>query len=124
TNPICSPSRASFVTGRHSGHCIIRDNYELGGFEDEAEFGQMPLPAHTVTIGKVLQAAGYTTAIFGKWGLGGPHSSGIPNKQGFDFFYGYLDQKQAHNYYPTHLWRNDTWDSLPNAYFSAHQKLG
>ena len=124
TNPICAPARASFITGKHSGLCIIRDNYELGGFEDEAEFGQMPLPANTVTIGKVLQSAGYTTAIFGKWGLGGPHSSGIPGKQGFDFFYGYLDQKQAHNYYPTHLWRNDTWDSLPNEYFSAHQKLG
>ena len=54
----------------------------------------------------MMRDAGYTTAIIGKWGLGGPNSSGVPGKQGFDYFYGYLDQKQAHNHYPSHLWRN------------------
>jgi len=123
-NSICAPTRASLITGQNSGHAIIRDNYELGGFEDSTEYGQLPLPANTQTIGTMLQSAGYTTAVFGKWGLGGPGSSGIPNKQGFDFFYGYLDQKQAHNYYPTHLWKNEVWEKLPNEYFSSHQQLG
>ncbi|OQP38868.1 hypothetical protein A4H97_19360 [Niastella yeongjuensis] len=123
-NSICAPTRASLITGQHSGHNIVRDNYELGGFEDSAEYGQLPLPANTPTIGTMLQSAGYTTAVFGKWGLGGPGSSGMPTKQGFDFFYGYLDQKQAHNYYPTHLWRNEVSEKLPNEYFSSHQQLG
>jgi arylsulfatase A len=123
-NSICAPSRASFFTGMHSGHSQVRDNYELGGFEDSTEFGQMPLAANTLTIGKVMQSAGYKTAVFGKWGLGAANSTGVPWKQGVDFFYGYLDQKQAHNYYPTHLWRNDFWEPLPNSWFSSHQQLG
>ena len=123
-NSICAPSRASLINGLSTARSMVRDNYELGGFEDSTEFGQMPLPANTLTLGKVLQKSGYTTGLFGKWGLGGPGSSGIPNKQGFDFFYGYLDQKQAHNHYPTHLWRNTSWEPLPNPAFRAHQKLG
>jgi arylsulfatase A len=123
-NSICAPSRASLLTGKSSGHSIIRDNYEFGTFLDSEEFGQMPLPPDTYTIGRMLQSAGYTTAVMGKWGVGGPQSAGVPWKQGFDFFYGYLDQKQAHNYYPTHLWRNSEWEKLPNPYFSPHQKLG
>lgn len=123
-NPVCSPTRASLITGMNSSHCVIRDNYELGGFEDDAEYGQMPLPSNILTIGTVLQSGGYTTAAFGKWGLGGPRSTGVPWKQGFDYFYGYLDQKQAHNYYPTHLWKNELWEKLPNSAFSAHQQLG
>ncbi len=124
SNSICAPSRASFITGMHSGHCIIRDNLELGGFEDSTEFGQMPLTANMTTLGTVLQSAGYKTAAFGKWGLGGPNSSGVPWKQGFDFFYGYLDQKQAHNYYPTHLWKNETSIPFEGSVKSAHQQLG
>jgi arylsulfatase A-like enzyme len=123
-NSICSPTRCSFITGMSSAHSVVRDNFELGGFEDSTEFGQFPLPHNILTLGTVLQAAGYRTAIFGKWGLGGPHSTGVPWEEGFDFFYGYLDQKQAHNYYPTHLWRNDVSESLPNPYFSPHQQLG
>ena len=122
-SPVCAPSRATLLTGRHTGHTLVRDNYELGGFLDEEERGQLPLRPGTETIGTMLQASGYATAAVGKWGLGGPGSTGIPNRQGFDFFYGYLDQKQAHNYYPTHLWRNAEWDTLANAYFSPHQEL-
>ena len=123
-NSICSPTRASFITGMHSGHSVVRDNYELGGFEDSTEFGQLPLPANIFTLGKLMKSAGYKTAAMGKWGLGGPGSPGVPWKQGIDFFYGYLDQKQAHNYYPTHLWRNEVSEKLPNDYFSSHQQLG
>ena len=56
-------------------------------------------------------------------GLGRPGSHGIPNKHGFDYFLGYLDQKQAHNHYPTHLWENERWFPLNNAYLYPHQPL-
>lgn len=122
-SPVCAPSRATLMSGKHTGHTLIRDNFELGGWTDDEEFGQMPLPTGSFTIGRMLQEQGYVTAAIGKWGLGGPGSTGIPNEQGFDHFYGYLDQKQAHNYYPTHLWRNEVWDTLSNPYFSPHQRL-
>ncbi|MDX1740653.1 MAG: arylsulfatase, partial [Rhodothermales bacterium] len=122
-SPVCAPSRATLLTGLHTGHAQVRDNYELGGFLDEEERGQLPLEPGTVTLGTLLQEHGYTTAIIGKWGLGGPGSAGVPNNQGFDYFYGYLDQKQAHNYYPTHLWRNAEWDTLRNEYFHPHQRI-
>ncbi len=122
-SPVCAPSRATLLTGLHTGRTLVRDNYELGGFLDEEERGQLPLKPGTVTVGTLLQDHGYATAIIGKWGLGGPESTGIPTEQGFDFFYGYLDQKQAHNYYPTHLWRNTEWDTLRNEYFHPHQRI-
>ncbi|MBP6773215.1 MAG: arylsulfatase [Gemmatimonadaceae bacterium] len=122
-SPVCAPSRSALLTGLHTGHSPVRGNFELGGYLDSEERGQYPLPTGTQTIATVLKARGYATAIVGKWGLGGPASEGIPNRHGFDFFYGYLDQKQAHNHYPTHLWRNEVWDTLPNAYFAPHQKL-
>ena len=120
---VCAPSRCTLLTGMHTGHSYVRDNYELGDFSDENEGGQLPLPEGTYTMASMLKEAGYTTGAIGKWGLGGPGSSGIPNKQGFDYFYGYLCQKQAHNYYPTHLWENQTWDSLDNDYFLPHQSF-
>jgi arylsulfatase A-like enzyme len=100
----------------------IHGNYELGGFADSLEGGQMPLPANNFTIGKLMQQAGYRTAVIGKWGLGMNNTSGDPLKQGFDYYYGYLDQKQAHNYYPTHLWENGKWDSLQNKPINVHLK--
>lgn len=122
-SPVCAPSRCTLLTGLHTGHCQVRDNYELGGFADSTEHGQLPLEEGTYTLGHMMQEAGYTTAIVGKWGLGGPHSTGIPTEQGFDYFYGYLDQKQAHNHYPSHLWRNTEWDTLANGYFHPHQRF-
>jgi arylsulfatase A-like enzyme len=73
----------------------------------------MPLRADEVTVAKLLKRAGYTNALIGKWGLGGPDSTGIPNKQGFDYFYGYLCQRHAHNYYPEFLFRNTERVPLP-----------
>jgi arylsulfatase A-like enzyme len=122
-SPVCAPSRGAFLTGRHTGHAYVRDNHELGGFADAEERGQEPLPVGTRTIARWLQTQGYATAAIGKWGLGGPGSIGAPNKHGFDLFFGYLDQKQAHNCYPSHLWKNDARFPLRNPYFSPHQKL-
>jgi len=115
-SPVCAPSRCVLLTGKHTGHAYIRGNDEWGdrgdvwdyakAVEDPNLEGQRPIPSNTETLGKVLQKAHYKTAIVGKWGLGAPLSEGIPNKQGFDFFSGYNCQRQAHTYYPKHLWRN------------------
>ena len=121
--PVCAPARGMLMTGKHCGHSYIRGNYELGGFSDDLEGGQMPLPEGIFTLPKMLKKAGYTTAISGKWGLGMQDTTGSPNLQGFDYAYGYLDQKQAHNFYPTHLWENGVWDKLDNPIINVHKRL-
>lgn len=100
-SPVCAPSRCVLMTGKHGGHAFIRDNKE---WQPE---GQYPIPASEITVAESLKQRGYVTGGFGKWGLGYPGSEGDPNKQGFDLFYGYNCQREAHNFYPDHLWRND-----------------
>jgi arylsulfatase A-like enzyme len=102
---VCAPSRSVLVTGLHTGHTPIRGNKPVMA-EDGQVIGQEPLPAETVTIAEVLGEAGYATGAFGKWGLGGLGSTGVPWEQGFDTFFGYLDQWRAHFYYPEFLFRN------------------
>lgn len=121
--PVCAPARTMLMTGFHSGHSWIRGNFELGGFPDSAERGQMPLKADALTIAELLKQKGYATAMIGKWGLGMNGTEGSPNRQGFDYYYGYLDQKQAHNYYPTHLWENEKWDTLRQSFINVHRRL-
>ena len=121
--PVCAPSRCMLMTGKHGGHSFVRGNYEMGKFEDNAEGGQMPLPEGAYTIADMLKSVGYTTGIVGKWGMGVVGTTGTPIQHGFDYSYGYLDQKQAHNFYPTHLWENDRWDSLQNSFFYVHKPL-
>lgn len=106
---VCAPSRASLLTGLHTGHTAVRGNK---GFDPE---GQTPLPDSVITIANLLQQNGYTTAAFGKWGLGFITTTGDPNKKGFDTFFGYNCQSLAHDYYPDHLWNNhDRLDLSPN----------
>lgn len=99
---VCAPSRASLLTGLHQGHASIRGNNKLVMKADE------------FTLAKMLKQAGYTTALFGKWGLGGVGTTGEPNKHGFDTYFGYLDQIRAHNYYPDYLIKNGTKITLSN----------
>lgn len=99
---VCAPSRCCLMTGLHTGHAFIRGN------------ARIPLPPEEVTVAEVVKKAGYTTALIGKWGLGEVDSTGHPNRQGFDYFYGYLNQGHAHNYYPEHLFRNEEKVPLRN----------
>ena len=97
---VSAPSRSCLITGTHSGHTAIRGNREL-----EPE-GQFPLPEGAETLFHDFKAAGYTTGAFGKWGLGFVGSTGDPQQQGVDSFYGFNCQLLAHSYYPDHLWDN------------------
>lgn len=99
---VCAPSRCALMTGLHTGHARVRGN------------ARVPLEPEDVTVAEVLQNAGYATGIFGKWGLGEPDTTGVPNRQGFDAWFGYLNQHHAHNYYPDYLWRNEQKVPLPN----------
>lgn len=97
---VSAPSRCSLMTGLHTGHSQIRGNKEI------KPEGQQPMTEDTYTLGKLMKSAGYTTGIFGKWGLGYPGSTSVPANMGFDEFFGYNCQRQAHSYYPDHLWHN------------------
>jgi arylsulfatase A-like enzyme len=99
---VCAPSRCALMTGLHTGHCRTRGNGGGGGPRSN-----VPLAPDDVCVAELLKKAGYTTALVGKWGLGEEGSTGIPTKQGFDHFFGYLNQHHAHNYYPDFLWRGE-----------------
>jgi len=91
---VCAPARCCLMTGLHTGHAHVRGNKRV------------PLRPADVTVAEIFKRAGYTTGIVGKWGLGEPDTTGIPNRQGFDSWFGYLNQRNAHNYYPPFLWKN------------------
>jgi arylsulfatase A-like enzyme len=105
---VCAPSRSVLMTGQHLGHTTVRGN--AGGRGREA---QTLLP-NDVTVARVLQRSGYATGLVGKWGLGELDSTGEPRKQGFDYYFGYLNQGRAHNHFPDFLWRNGEKVALPN----------
>ena len=131
--PVCAPARSVLLTGNHSGNTHIRANGEWSErgnvwsfkamLEDPYLEGQRPLLDSITTVAQVLHDNGYKTGMVGKWGLGAPLTNSIPNKKGFDFFYGYNCQRQAHTYYPTHLWKNETRDLLDNYIVTKQEGL-
>lgn len=114
--PVCAPARHMLLTGKHAGHAYIRSNSEwkergdvwdhYAMAKDSTLEGQGPMPENTITLADRLKEVGYTTGIVGKWGLGAPHTKSVPNDMGFDFFYGYNCQRQAHTYNPLFLYKN------------------
>lgn len=104
---VSAPSRASLMTGMHTGHTQVRGNKEM-----QPE-GQYPV-ADRMTLGRLFQRAGYRTGIFGKWGLGYPGSGAEATDRGFDSFFGYNCQRLAHSYYPDHLWRGEQRVEFPS----------
>ncbi len=107
---VCAPSRSVLMTGQHTGHTTVRSNASLRTGR------RVPLRAEDVTTAQLLKGPewrdayddtrGYATAIFGKWGLGEPGTTGLPNDHGFDEWFGFLNQQHAHGHYPEYLWRN------------------
>lgn len=102
---VCAPSRSCLMTGLHTGHTRVRNNSaSTGGVPPQ---GRVPLRDEDLTVAEVLKEAGYATGITGKWGLGEPGTTGVPNKQGFDQWLGFLNQRHAHTYYPEYIWNNE-----------------
>lgn len=99
---VCQPSRCALMTGLHTGHTAVRAN----------NVDQLLLP-EDVTIAELLQEQGYATGGFGKWGLGYEGTTGHPNRQGFDEFFGQYLQVHAHFYYPFWVWHNEEKFPLP-----------
>lgn len=105
--PVCAPSRAVLMTGRHLGKAEIRTNRPQTNPDGTRAEGQFPLSDGAVTLAEIFKEAGYVTGAMGKWGLGHIDDSGSPTRQGFDHFFGYTCQSLAHSFFPTHLWRNE-----------------
>ena len=103
--PVCTSSRSVLMTGLHMGHTPVRGN---------ANREIQTLAPEDRTVAELLQSHGYATGLFGKWGLGDEGNTGRPNDQGFDEFFGYLNQVHAHNYYPEYLIRNEERVELDN----------
>ncbi len=105
---VCAPSRASLMTGLHTGHGRIRGN------------GEIPLEDGDLTMAEHFKAHGYRTALIGKWGLGFEGTPGLPEKQGFDETFGYLTHQQPHRQYTDRLWKNGQWvDVSPTRDFTS-----
>ena len=114
-SPGSAPSRCTLLTGKHTGHAAIRDNYE------QKPEGQLPLPKDEITVAEILKKNGYKTAAIGIWGLGYANSEGAPTNQGFDYFFGYLCQRNSQNYYPYYIYENNKKVKLDNKDIVPHQ---
>jgi arylsulfatase A len=110
--PVCAPSRCTLMTGQHTGHCWVRGNTSRATNE------RVPLRPEDTTVAQLLKDAGYATGVVGKWGLGEPGTTGTPNRKGFDYWFGYLNQARAHEYYTDYLWRNEEKVNLPPGTYS------
>ena len=130
--PVSAPSRGCLMTGMHMGHAQIRDNININYAEGEGPWwfdtidshpeaeAQMGLEPGTPTLATKMKEAGYATAMVGKWGLGGEVNSSAPWDMGFDFYYGYICQRMAHNYYPQYLWKNSCKDYINDIALVTH----
>ncbi len=131
--PVCAPARCMLLTGKHAGNAYIRGNDEWAARGAVWNYdsmnanpileGQRPLPQTEITMAQLLKGQGYKTGMVGKWGLGGPMTGSVPTTRGFDFFYGYNCQRQAHTYYPMHLWKNEEKVALNNISVAPRTKL-
>ncbi len=111
---VCAPSRSVLMTGQHVGHTRIRGNSGKANFvKHDGEPGRVPLYPEDFTVAQLLKNAGYATGIAGKWGLGEPGSTGLPNDHGFDEWLGYLNQNHAPDYFTDYLWRNKEKQVIP-----------
>ena len=130
--PVSAPSRGCLMTGQHMGHAQIRDNININYGEGEGSWWFDTIDAHpeaeaqiglepgTTTLATKMKEAGYATAMVGKWGLGGEVNNSAPWDMGFDFFYGYICQRMAHNYYPQYLWKNNQKDYINDLSVVTH----
>ena len=105
---VCAPSRSVLMTGQHMGHTRVRGN------AGRSDLSAQTLQAGDITIARVLRDGGYATGLIGKWGLGLENDEGEPRKQGFQEYFGFLNQTHAHNHFPDFLWRNGEKVALPN----------
>jgi arylsulfatase A-like enzyme len=106
-SPVCAPARSVLMTGQHTGHTTVRGNFGIGGVTGlGGGEGRVPLKSEDVTIAEILKDAGYVAGMTGKWGLGEPETTGLPNDKGFDEWFGYLNQRRAHNHYADYIWLN------------------
>lgn len=114
--PVCAPSRSVLMTGQNTGHTRLRGN-------SSALYPgtRVPLLPEDVTVAELLQAEGYATGAMGKWGLGEPDSTGHPNLQGFDRWFGFLNQDRAKNYYTPYVWSDTTQYFLPGSAGGAEE---
>ena len=137
--PLSAPSRGAIMTGKHMGHAQIRNNANpnfhkipqtlVDVYSENAIFlspeyeGQVDLKPDTYILPRMMKDNGYKTAMVGKWGLGAPNTNSLPNKMGFDYFYGFLCQALAHSYYPFYLWENDKLVYTGNKLLIPGEKL-
>ncbi len=120
---VCAPTRCVLMTGKHTGHCRRRDNTAKAFVKELSAQNGRPLvflEDEDATVAEALKSAGYYTAGIGKWGLGNPGSSGVPEKQGFDYWYGYLDQVHAHDHFPAEIWDGGKMVALPENEGNKH----
>lgn len=120
--PVCAPARCTLLTGKHLGHAEIRGNRQAKIDFPMFDEGQHPISEGAFTLAEAMKKAGYQTGAIGKWGLGPVGSTGDPNRQGFDLFFGYNCQAVAHSFYPARLWRNSEKIPLNHPAIPGHAK--
>ena len=120
--PVCAPARCVLMTGKHLGHAQVRGNLQAKRNFPEFKQGQHPITPDALTLAEKFKSAGYTTGAMGKWGLGPVGSTGDPNKQGFDHFFGYNCQAVAHSFFPKALWDDDEQIVINEKPIPGHKK--